>query len=395
MYKNEKSPLVILFIFFIISFAYSYEENFTINYAKNIASIDIKTLKYEPFPVEPGEKFQIWFLVKNVGSEVAENVTCKIASKFPFSAYSESEKSIGKLAGGREFLIDFYIKVDENAIEGLEDLELHCTDNPKKDAWIVKKIPIRIQQRYAIVNIVDVRTEPNVLGIGQEGKILISISNNAENIINDVVIKLDIDDKPIVPAKGTTIKKVKSIIKGQISDVIFDILTLPDAEPGIYKIPLIVEYTDSSGNKQVFNTFISVKINEKPKYYVIVDSLAKNEIKLKFINNGNVDLRLFNVKILDGKGFKIKGNQEIYIGSLDSDDYAIESFYASLSKSKVVIPLEITYSDMLNNQYLDYVNVTLDKNKVRNETKASYWPFVILILIIGGVLYYYRKRSKK
>ncbi|MEM4318619.1 MAG: hypothetical protein QW244_03010 [Candidatus Pacearchaeota archaeon] len=391
----KKVFLVILFIFFIISFAYAYEENFTINYAKNIASIDIKTLKYEPFPVEPGEKFQIWFLVKNVGSEVAENVTCKIASKFPFSAYSESEKSIGKLAGGREFLIDFYIKVDENAIEGLEDLELHCTDNPKKDAWIVKKIPIRIQQRYAIVNIVDVRTEPNVLGIGQEGKILISISNNAENIINDVVIKLDIDDKPIVPTKGTTIKKVKSIIKGQISDVIFDILTLPDAEPGIYKIPLIVEYTDSSGNKQVFNTFISVKINEKPKFYVIVDSLAKNEIKLKFINNGNVDLRLFNVKILDGKGFKIKGNQEIYIGSLDSDDYAIESFYASLSKSKVVIPLEITYSDKLNNQYLDYVNITLDKNKVRNETKTSYWPFVILILIIGGVLYYYRKRSKK
>ncbi|MEM2478857.1 MAG: hypothetical protein QXJ92_01515, partial [Candidatus Pacearchaeota archaeon] len=269
------------FVFFIIiSFAYAYEENFPINYAKNIASVDIKTLKYEPFPVEPGEKFRIWFLVKNVGSEVAENVTCKIVSKFPFSAYSESEKSIGRLAGGREFLIDFYIKVDENAIEGLENLKLQCTDNPKKDAWIVKEIPIRIQQRYAIVNVIDIKTEPDILGIGQQGKLVVSISNNAENIINDVLVEIDITDTPIVPAKGTTIKKIKSITKGQVSDVIFDILTLPNAKQGIYKIPLTINYTDSSGNKQAFSTFASIKINEDPKYYVIVDAIAsKGEIK--------------------------------------------------------------------------------------------------------------------
>jgi len=396
-----KKILIVFFALMLaLSFTYAqYEENKTFRYIESASTISVVALKYEPFPVEPGEKFKIYLLIKNIGTETARNASCKVISKFPFYVYGQSEKSIGRLASGREWQIDFIIKVDENAIEGTELLEVSCTDDPRKDAWLVEKIPIKIQYRYAIINIVDVKSEPEYIGIGKEGKIILSITNNAENLIQDVMVTLNFNDLPIAPADGISVKKIRNLNKGQIADIAFDIYAMPDADAGFYKVPLTINYTDVSGNKQSFKSFITIKIGDNPKYYVIVDSIAADSfgngiITLKFVNNGAIDLKYFNVKILETKEIKVKGNQQIYIGDLDADDYVTESFYASIKANKVEIPLEITYKDALGREYKDYINVTLDKSKVINKAKTNYWPIIVILIIIVGLAYYFYKKRK-
>lgn len=389
-----------VFISLLVSFAYAqYEENKSFNYVGGSANIEVVSLKYEPFPVEPGEKFRIYLLVKNIGDEPARNATCKIRDKFPFYAYSEKQKSIGRLAGGREWRIDFLIKVDENATEGTDLLEIACADDPSKNAWFIEKIPIKIQYRYSIINIVNVKTEPEYIGVGDKGKVILSITNNAENIIRDAIINLKLDDVPVTPADGITVKKIRNINKNQIADVIFNIYAMPNADPGFYKIPLEINYTDPVGNKQAFKSFITLKIGDKPKYYIVINSIEKDglgeKINLIFVNNGPIDLKYFNVKIKDTSSFKVRGNNKIYIGDLDSDDYTSESFYASIKASKVEIPLEISYEDVLGREYKDSINITLDKSKVIEKAKTSYWPIAIILILVAGLAYYFYKKRKK
>ncbi|MEM4230804.1 MAG: hypothetical protein QXF25_02930, partial [Candidatus Pacearchaeota archaeon] len=149
-----------------------------------------------------------------------------------------------------------------------------------------------------------------------------------------------------------------------------------------------------------FSTLITLRISDKPKYYIIVESIEKKSgstrVNLKFVNNGPIDLKFFNVKILENKHIKLKSNNQIYIGDLDSDDYLTESFLADITKSKTVIPLEITYLDPINNEYTDYINVTWDESKIENKTESSIWPFIIILIIVGILGYYlYRKKRIK
>jgi|GEM_PF-2497792 len=392
--------LPIAFILFIALFKLGkaqYEQQYEdiSKYTKNSNAIDVLWLKYEPFPVEPGEKFKIYLLVKNVGTDKAANATCKIVNRFPFFVYGESQKSIGELAAGREWQMDFVVKVDENAIEGVDELDVYCTNDPKADAWLVKKIPIKIQYRYSIINIVDVKSEPEYFGLGEKGKVVLTITNNAENTIQDVVITLNLENTPFAPANGINVKKLKNLNRGQVADIIFEVYAMPNAEANFYKIPMEINYTDVGGNKNSFTTYITLKIAEMPRYYVVVDSIdtKTNEIFLKFVNNGAIDLKYFSVKILDAKGLDLK-TSEIYIGDFDSDDYYIENFVAKIKKNKVEIPLQINYRDAVGRQYNDFINVSLDVSKVLNKAKPSHWPLLILILVVLLVGFYFYKKRK-
>jgi hypothetical protein len=204
---------------------------------------------------------------------------------------------------------------------------------------------------------------------------------------------------PIAPAGGVTIKKIRDLAKGDTGNIAFDIMTLPDTTPGLYKIPLTINYTDSSGSKKSFSTYIALMISDKPSYYIIVESMQSSgstkDITLKFVNNGASDLKFFNVEVLDSRQVRVTSNNLIYIGDLDSDDYLTETFSAQISTSKTIIPLKTTYKDALNNDYTDYVNVTWDTSKIKDTTRRSVLPLIVLALLVGGYLYYrYRKKKK-
>jgi len=378
---------------------YAYEQNFTYEYSGNTAgaSINVVSLRYEPYPVEPGELFKIHTILKNTGSDYADDATCMIANKQPFTAYKEKKKSIGKLAPGREFALDFEVYVDSNAFERTEYLEIQCTDNPANDFWNIEKVPIEIRLRYAVFDIVSVKTEPEMLRMGKPANLTITILNNAESPIRDVSAELFTTDTPVFHVDGITFKKVKNINKNDRADIVFSVLVEPGAKSGFYKIPLAISYIDGSGYQKNFSTFITVQISENPSYYIIAESYKNvaggKEITLKFVNNGLEDLKFFNVKILDSKNVKIKSPNQIYIGDLDSDDYLTEKFTAGIP-SKTTIQLEVTYKDSLNNDYVDYVNVVWDESKVKNETEGSRWTLVIILIAAAGIIYYFYRRRK-
>lgn len=396
----KKYLLTLLILSSMIVLTSAYEQNLTYAYDDYGPAVAVSYYSYEPFPVEPGETFDVYIMLKNTGSEDTVDATCKIIDKTPFYSYGNKQINIGKLTPGFEYRMHFEIQVSGDALEGYKDLEIQCTDNPSLGSWLIKKIPIRIQYRYAILNIMDVKTTPEVLQIGKSGAISFKIVNNAESLIKDVLIEMAFDSS-IAPADGATVKKIRDISQGESADVSFNVITLPTTESGIYTVPLNISYTNNEGEQNSFSTLISVKIGETPSYYVVPESILSTgagikEIELKFVNDGLADLQFFNVKVLDNSLFKVKSGGTMYIGDLDSDDYLTEKFTARLYWNKITIPLEITYKDKLNNEYKDYIDVELDTGRVQNVTPSSSTRVILAVLIIGGIIYYfYRKRKKK
>jgi hypothetical protein len=376
-----------------VSSVLAYEVTYDIEYFTSAEGLEIKSLKYEPYPAEPGEIIKAYITIKNVGDEIAQDATCEIVDNNIFHPYGKSSFSFGSLRPGSELSFEFEVKVNENVLERTEDLEVRCSGRPSAGIWLGHKIPIKIEYRFTTINIDDVKTNPEMLEIGKEGEIIISIANNAASALRDVAVELDFATTQIAPADGTTIRKISNIKSNEVMDLTFNVLTLPDTEPNVYKIPLIVNYTDINGEIQTFSTLLAISIGEKPSYYVVPASYKKlggtsKLIELKFVNNGLADMQFFNVK-------NLKTGENIYIGDLDSDDYITEEITISSIWSKTTIPLEITYKDKLNKDYKDTVNLEFNAKKVKDLTETSSYSRIIFLLIVGGIAYYLYRRHKR
>lgn len=397
----KKIILLFAFLIFLTAFSSAHEQNISYKYIGTGKNIKVINYKIEPYPVSPGEKFIGYFLVKNLGAKV-DKVVCRIIEKYPFRTYKENQKEIGKLESGEEYRFSFEILIDGNALETTENLEITCSDNLQSPIWFLQEIPIKIRRRYATFNINSVKTIPEILEIGKRGILEIDITNNAGSIIRDLLTEIDITNVPIAPSSTTTIKRIQTLNAEENTKLQFEILVLPEAAPGIYKMPLRINYTNAEGTQQSFSTVVTLTINEEPTYYIIIDSIKNlnnglTEITLKFVNNGKTDLNFFDVKIENTKEITVKENSQIYIGDLDSDDYTTESFTAKISGNVIEIPLKITYRDSLNNFYNVEKKVILDREKVKNKSEPNRFITLVIslpILIILIASYYFYKRRK-
>jgi len=71
--------------------------------------VKIASMKYEPYPVEPGSKFDLWLRVDNLGREKAENVRVEFVSNNLFSIHGDLVKTIGELGSRQSAVVKFEI----------------------------------------------------------------------------------------------------------------------------------------------------------------------------------------------------------------------------------------------------------------------------------------------
>jgi hypothetical protein len=124
-------------------------------------------------------------------------------------------------------------------------------------------------------------------------------------------------------------------------------------------------------------------------------------VVVRVVNKGNPDIKFLNVKLNDADGFKVIGVNEAYIGKLDSDDFSTAEFKIFVNgKNKIKLPIQITYKDANNKNYIENKDVEL-KLYSNNEAKRlglkkdNNILFVVIVLIgFIGVGYYYVKKKK-
>ena len=379
------------------------------------ASLTVSVSKYEPYPATPGQTVKVWLLVQNTGDVEAKDITIEAVSQSPFSTYNqENVQKIPSLGAQKDYLVDLNLKVDDNAVQGYNNLKIRYGTG---GSLTEKEVQIYIQTKDSTLTIENVKMNPSEISPGTDGTLTITVKNNAQSTMTDLSMKLQLQavigstivDLPFAPTDSGTEHRVYLLEPGKTTNFVYNLRVYPDAVSKVYKIPFTLTYYDSLGTAKNKTDYVGVIVNGVPDISIIIDKTdltmqAKTgTINLKIINKGVSDVKFLNVVLQKSSEFELLSNSETtYVGNLVSDDYQTAEYKVNIksTKDKVTIPVVLQYRDSNNKYYEKTFNVDLnliDSNKLNPQKGIGgySWMTIIIILLIGGGIWYYIKHKNK
>ncbi|MBD3249863.1 hypothetical protein GF336_07490 [Candidatus Woesearchaeota archaeon] len=380
------------------------------------ANIGISLISQEPDPADPGEVIDLRFRVENEGWETTDDIIVEFVEKYPFTVYDgENVKEVGNLQGlqtSNEGVILLYkVKVDEDAVQGTQYVDIRYKEGGKGH-WIkIEDFPVRVRTRDLVLSVDSIRSEPELVSPGQDFELNLNIKNNADSLIRDITVALDVsdDDMPFAPSTSISEKQVYQINSNSEKILSFDMVALPDAEGGIYKVPIDISYTDETGTSYSKSDIISLKIASSPDLLVNIDNSEitndkkSGEIAIRIVNKGLTNIKLLTAKIQGDDKFEVLSQEEAYVGNVDSDDYETAEFEIRVKSYDPLInlPLELSYMDSTNKEHEQKVDLELKTHSsslaVSIISEIIKGVLIIAVIVGGGLFLYrwYKKRKKK
>jgi len=332
---NQKNLLKLLVIFSVIVSLFAvYVSAVSQSTARPAKSHDIEVniINQEPDPAEPGRYVDVRFKFDNNGSGEARNVKVEILPKYPFSLDpgQEAVRNIGTIQsrqrGDVGVIVKYRLRIDKDAVEGENELKIRFKIDT--DAWIeLEEFMVDIQTHDAILAIDSVSLDPKALEPGSSGIIKIVLSNKADSVLKNIKLNLGLGDLPLVPVDSTNEKSVYKIDSRQDYEFEFNILATPDAESGVYKVPISLHYLDELGKGYSINATIGLTIGAVPDLSITLDdseifeSGKAGEIVIKVVNKGVTDVKFMNIQLAESDDYRILSTDEVYLGNIDSDDF--------------------------------------------------------------------------
>jgi len=280
-----------------------------------------------------------------------------------------------------------------------------------KTIIITALIVVQLLSLASALTIQSVDVNPKEIKPGEALSLSVRLENNEGEDISNVITSLNLAGLPLRTKDGSE-KAFDEIEDDDEKTASFNLEAFPNAQTGIYSIPITITYFNEDKVKFTRTSEVAVTIKAPPVVsFSIEDSISLkgrvNEISMRIINKGLSDLRFLEIRLLESSGYKIISQSQIYIGDLDSDDFENAEFKIYLNanaNNNIEFPVIINYKDTLNNAYSRQESVLL---RVYSEEEAkslgliagSNTGIIITAVIAVIVLYiiyrFIRKKRKK
>jgi hypothetical protein len=263
------------------------------------------------------------------------------------------------------------------------------------------------------VSIDKVSTTPSEIVPGNNFEASIEIENIFSYDVENVQVKLDFSTVPFAPYQSSSEKYIDEIKEGDSENFNFRIIALPEADSGIYKIPVNITYEYKDGNltKSASKTeIISVTLNSVPELSLSLDNSMvlikgqENKVSFKIVNSGLSNVKFLYLKLDDSSGYRVTSSSEQYIGDIDSNDFdSMEySIYINAnSPSQITFPLTLSFKDSTNKEFNTTQEISL-KIYTKSEAqslgllkKPSYTIYIILVLLVLAYFVYRIIKKRK
>src|SRR3989344_2348027 len=228
----------------------------------------------------------------------------------------------------------------------------------------------------------------------------IVLENDGSQDIEDIRVSLDLTNLPIAPIESSEafIEEIDNDEKGLAT---FNLQALPDALPGVYKIPVKI-----TSDNQDIQTFTSITIDSTPKLDVgveestIVTPNVKGKIVIRFVNTGDGEVKFLSAKIPRLSSYEVLTQNTFYIGNIQPDDFETIEAEILVKESTQAIPLEVSYKDDFNREFkrvyaLEVKTYSQEEAKQLGLVQGSNTPIIITVIVIALILYFVYRRFKK
>lgn len=381
-------------------------------------SFSVTMMSQNPDPVEPGQTVKVKFKIENEGSQTTDDVIAKIDPQYPFEIYGdEIEKNLGRVsASSTNTEVSFTLKVDEDAVEGNTELdfELQFSDS-SSITYDDGEFTIDIQTNDAVLDISSIELNPETISPGDTTKISFIVKNEADSLLKDITFKLELndDDLPFAPYQSSSEKRIDQLNSDYQSSLNFEIICSPDAEVGLYKIPLNITYYDENGNSYTSEDLLAITVSEQPtlKSYIkkteIYSSNQQGKVTIQIANTGISNIQSLEMQLINSSDYKLLSPSDyFYLGDLDADDTESEElniYVADPESGEVNIPIKLSYLDENNQDYEEYFYLDFELYSddelslygLSSNGNSSYIYLIVVLVLAGGGYYWYRKRKKK
>ena len=239
----KKNILVVLTVLLLmVSSALAVETNYTtLNEEQNL---HITTLKYDPYPVNPGEYFTLFVSAQAGSAKVEKDVTFQLDPQYPFSLDSNEDpiRHFDEIKYSDSVVMQYKVRVSENAVEGINDLELRYktaeTSSSQEEAWKTQVFKIQVADAQTDFDL--------VVQESTSSDVSIAIANIGKNTANSLIVR--IPDQDGFRATGTNGQMVGNLDAGDYSIVSFGI-----APKGVSRdnpLEIQMDYTDNIGERR-------------------------------------------------------------------------------------------------------------------------------------------------
>ncbi|MBI5354844.1 MAG: hypothetical protein HZB68_00120 [Candidatus Aenigmarchaeota archaeon] len=226
------------------------------------AKFEVETLKYDPYPVSPGDSFDVWIKVDNAGQNDAPNAVFNLVLSYPFSSKDELRTEYGRLPGVvsatknqqpgetdmqvNQAILKYRIKVADDAPPGASSIVLNSYTNGNGGSQYSTKLPISIGKTKTDFDV--------VMQDSSDQGTTFAIANAGENSATAVTIK--VKDQQGIAFNGAKSSIIGNLASGDFTTVNFQMA--PSRE--VKEVTIQVSYTDRAGIRNTVEKVVPISI---------------------------------------------------------------------------------------------------------------------------------------
>lgn len=350
------------------------------------ASINVIVNDVSPQPVEPGSDLTIRITFVNGDGDFASSVQAYMDLREPFTLKTSTENfdSGFSLCGFCSRTNTYFINVDTDAKSGVYPIFIRTGG---------------AGSQVRTIN-VTVRGKPNIIlqsmSINATPSDVFFMSIQAVNIGTGVAKQIKVVSKAAdFVALGSSVITVNSVLPQNKSTISFIMTPSDSLKAGAYNLPFEINYIDESGAHYNSTQTIGVQVLNKGELNIENIKVSSSTgvptagspvsiiVRLENVGTGDADSIQSEIEC-DGK------EATTFLGQLKRDEDAPAVFELTLpSGGKRQCTLTTSFADDSGtHMVINSFDITI---------RDAEFPvgIVILILIIGGVYYYFRIRKKK
>ena len=260
------------------------------------------------------------------------------------------------------------------------------------------------------VSVTGVSSNPTEVVPGKVINVEIRIKNIYTYDVSNLNIKLDLSNVPFAPYQSSSEDYVDELKDDKTENFNFQLIALPSATSGIYKIPIEITYEDADGNISSKSELISLIVNSAPELKISLEEIVlikgqENRFFVKVINSGLSDVKFVYMSVNNIIGLRFLTEKEQYLGDVNSDDFESAEYnvYIDETASNIAtLTVTLKFKDATNKEFTQVENLILKVYSLKEAQelglikKQNIGPyFIIFILIIIYILYRIIKKRNK
>lgn len=345
--------------------------------------------------VRPGGQTTIQLTLSNPSAAATPQYINLYITSGPYLTVTPTSASIASLGPGASQQTVLDVRVSENAVSTTSYVTVKVTytvSGSSRDTTV--KIPIKIRRNpiLQIKNVsFDKTPEPGVSTI-----LSFDIVNSGEGPAEELKVLLN-QTTTLASTDSTGEIIVSSLGPAGKEHVEFPITINPDAEPGIYSIPLTLSYYDETKSDLSRETkSIGLTLTGTAKFIITLDRTED----FYFGRKGTAYVSISNVGTVPAEFLTVKassefGTKEIYVGSLDPDDTEVTDIEQDLARATgpYQLSLELSWKDKFGTQHTETRQLGLSPTSAPIEISIT--TIFLFLVVFGGAVWLYKKRQKK